>query len=41
MAWGDPDHVFTTQGSYGVHEQWGYGSRYIFFRNGIVTSKQY
>lgn len=40
-AWGDPDHVFTTQGTYGVHEQWVYGTRYIYFKNGIVTSKQY
>lgn len=40
-AWGDPDHINTTQGAYGVHEQWVYGNRYIYFKNGIVTSKQY
>nr|DAX65783.1 MAG TPA: SmpA / OmlA family [Caudoviricetes sp.] len=40
-AWGDPDHINTTQGTYGVHEQWVYGKRYIYFKNGIVTSKQY
>lgn len=40
-AWGNPDHINTTQGAYGVHEQWVYGNRYIYFRNGIVTSKQY
>ena len=40
-AWGDPDHINTTQGTYGAHEQWVYGKRYIYFKNGIVTSKQY
>jgi len=39
-AWGLPDHINTTTGSYGTHEQWVYGNSYIYFKNGIVTSKQ-
>lgn len=39
-AWGLPDHINTTTGSYGTHEQWVYGSSYLYFKNGIVTSKQ-
>lgn len=39
-AWGAPDHVNTTTGSYGTHEQWIYGDSYLYFKNGIVTSKQ-
>ena len=40
-AWGVPDNINTTTGSYGTHEQWVYNSRYIYFKNGIVTSIQY
>jgi hypothetical protein len=40
-AWGVPDNINTTTGSYGTHEQWVYDSRYIYFKNGIVTSIQY
>lgn len=39
-AWGLPDHINTTTGSYGTHEQWVYGNSYLYFKNGIVTSKQ-
>ena len=40
-AWGVPDNINTTTGNYGTHEQWVYDSRYIYFKNGIVTSIQY
>lgn len=39
-ARGLPDDINSTQGSYGTHEQWVYGERYIYFKNGIVTSIQ-
>ena len=40
-AWGAPDHINTTTGSYGTHEQWVYDDRYLYFENGILTSRQY
>lgn len=40
-AWGAPDHINTTTGSYGTHEQWVYDDRYLYFKNGILTSRQY
>lgn len=40
-AWGNPDDINTTTGNYGTHEQWVYGFRYIYFKNGIVTSTQF
>lgn len=39
-AWGSPDHINTTRGKYGTHEQWVYGSRYLYFENGKLTSMQ-
>ena len=40
-AWGAPDHINTTTGNYGTHEQWVYDDRYLYFKNGILTSRQY
>ena len=40
-AWGAPDHINTTTGSYGTHEQWVYDDRYLYFENGTLTSRQY
>jgi len=42
-AWGRPYKINTSQGSYGVHEQWVMyesGSDYVYFENGIMTSLQ-
>lgn len=40
-AWGAPDHINTTDGDYGKHEQWIYGKSYLYFTNGRLTSMQY
>jgi hypothetical protein len=40
-SWGRPNHVNTTTGSYGVHEQWVYnGYNYLYFEDGILTTIQ-
>lgn len=40
-SWGRPEHVNTTRTSYGVREQWVYGSRnYLYFQDGILTTIQ-
>lgn len=45
-SWGRPDDVNKTVNAYGVSEQWvyrgtGYAkSRYLYFKNGILTSMQ-
>jgi hypothetical protein len=41
LSQGEPDHVNTSVGSYGRHEQWVYGNRYYYFENGALTSMQY
>jgi len=44
-AWGSPRAINRSVGSWGVHEQWVYGSytkysspTYLYFENGILTS---
>lgn len=39
-AWGYPSDINRTTGSWGVHEQWVYGYRYLYFENGILTTIQ-
>ena len=39
-AWGHPYDINKTIGSWGVHEQWVYGSSYLYFENDILTSIQ-
>lgn len=37
-SWGTPEKRNISKGSYGVHEQWVYGSgKYLYIENGIVT----
>jgi hypothetical protein len=40
MAWGKPNHLNKTVGSWGVHEQWVYNSQYLYFENGVLKSYQ-
>lgn len=37
---GNPEDINRTVGSWGVHEQWIYGSSYLYFENGVLTSFQ-
>lgn len=40
-AWGRPQNINRSTGSYGVHEQWCYGGHnYLYIENGILTSFQ-
>ena len=40
-AWGGPQKINKTTGSYGVHEQWVYGlNSYVYFQNGVITTIQ-
>ena len=40
-AWGSPEDINRSSGSWGVHEQWVYGmSSYLYFENGTLTSIQ-
>ncbi len=43
-AWGHPDDINRTTTSYGVHEQWVYGTsysrNYVYFEDGTLTSIQ-
>lgn len=40
-AWGEPDNINRTSGSYGVHEQWVYDSgSYLYFEKGVLTTIQ-
>ena len=40
-AWGRPDDINRTVGSWGTHEQWCYGmSTYLYFEDGVLTSFQ-
>lgn len=41
LSQGKPDHINTSVGSYGRHEQWVYGNRYYYFENGVLSSMQY
>ncbi len=37
---GSPDDINRSVGRWGVHEQWVYGNKYLYFENGILTSWQ-
>lgn len=38
-AWGEPNEINKSIGSWGVHEQWVYGlGSYLYFENGKLTS---
>ena len=43
-AWGTPEKVNSTTGTYGAHDQWVMGEKnpgaYAYFQNGILTSFQ-
>ena len=40
-AWGEPEDINKTSGSWGVHEQWCYSDgSYLYFENGKLTSIQ-
>jgi hypothetical protein len=39
-SWNEPERKNRTVGKWGTNEQWIYGSTYIYFENGIVTSWQ-
>ena len=40
-AWGGPESINKTTGSYGSHEQWVYGiGNYLYFENGKLTTIQ-
>ncbi len=40
LSWGWPEHINRSVGKWGEHEQWVYGSTYLYFENGIMTSFQ-
>lgn len=39
-AWGYPEKVNRSVGTYGTHEQWVYPANYLYFEDGILTSWQ-
>lgn len=39
-SWGNPNDINRTVGSFGVHEQFVYGSTYVYVENGKLTSWQ-
>jgi hypothetical protein len=39
-SWGKPEDIHRTVGNWGVHEQWIYGTTYLYFENNILTSFQ-
>jgi hypothetical protein len=39
-SWGSPDEINSSTYSFGVKEQWVYGSSYVYFENGICSSFQ-
>jgi hypothetical protein len=39
-GWGEPDDIHKTVTAYAVHEQWVYGSQYVYFDDGVVTAWQ-
>jgi len=39
-AWGRPDDINRSVGSFGVHEQWVYPANYLYFEDGVLTSFQ-
>ncbi len=40
LSWGKPQNINRSIGRWGVHEQWVYSNRYLYFENGILTSLQ-
>ena len=40
LSWGQPNDINRSVGPWGIHEQWVYGSQYLYFENGILTSWQ-
>ena len=40
LAWGKPRRINRSVGVWGTHEQWVYGSTYLYFENDILTSFQ-
>jgi len=40
LSWGRPTRINRTVGPWGVHEQWVYGTDYLYFEDGILTSWQ-
>lgn len=40
LSWGAPKGINTTTGEFGVQEQWVYGDRYLYFKNGRLTTIQ-
>ena len=40
IAFGDPNEINQTVGSWGKHEQWVYKNIYLYFENGKLTSYQ-
>ena len=40
LSWGKPRNINRSIGKWGVHEQWVYPNRYLYFENGILTSLQ-
>ena len=39
-SWGAPEDKNISVGSWGTHEQWTYGSQYVYIEDGILTSWQ-
>lgn len=39
-AWGQPERINQSVGSYGVHEQWVYPANYLYFDDGVLKSFQ-
>ena len=39
-SWGKPDDINRSVGPWGVHEQWVYGYKYLYFEDGSLTSWQ-
>ena len=39
-SWGEPKNINRSVGCWGVHEQWRYGSKYLYFENGKLKSWQ-
>lgn len=37
IAWGSPEKINDSASAYGTHEQWVYGSQYVYFENGVCT----
>lgn len=40
LSIGSPERINRTVTGYGTKEQWVYGSRYLYFDNGVLTAYQ-